>query len=107
MAAHQEVVHRLGNLTIASKEWNQSMGNRPFEEKRDGRGEPDDKKICYRNSSLRVQKNLARCKQWNESSIQERGDEIIDFALKRWRIDPTDGPEAKAAQTSPDERERR
>ncbi len=101
MAAHQETVHRLGNLTIASKEWNLSMGNRPFEEKRDGRGdsEPGDKKICYRNSSLRVQKNLARCEQWNESSIQERGATIIDFALERWQIDPTAGPKAKAAQT--------
>ena len=30
----------------------------------------------------------------------ERGDEIIDFAMERWRIDPTAGPEAKTAQTS-------
>ncbi len=90
-AAHQEIVHRLGNLTIASKEWNQSMGNRPFEEKRDGRAELGDKKICYRNWILHVQKNLARCEQWNESSIEERGSAIIDFALKRWRIDPKAG----------------
>lgn len=102
MAAHQEIVHRLGNLTIASKEWNLSMGNRPFKEKRDGRweSEPGDKRICYRNSSLRVQKNLAGCEQWNESSIQQRGNEIIDFALERWRIDAAAGPEENATQTS-------
>ena len=102
MAAHQEIVHRLGNLTIASKAWNRKMGNRPFEEKRDGQGdsEPGDKKICYRNSSLRVQSNLDTWEEWNESSIQERGATIIDFALERWRIGPTAGPEAKAAQTS-------
>ena len=98
MAAHQEIVHRLGNLTIASKEWNRSMGNRPFEEKRDGQGQPDDK--CYRNSSLRVQRKLAEWKEWNESSIQDRGATIIAFALERWRIDPTPDPEAKAAHTS-------
>ena len=100
--AHQEIVHRLGNLTIASKEWNLSMGNRPFEEKRDGRKDSDagDKKVCYHNSSLRVQKNLARCAQWNESSIQERGATIVDFALERWRIGPTAGPEGSATQTS-------
>ena len=89
MAAHEEIVHRLGNLTIASKRWNQSMGNRPFEEKRDGRGdsEPGDKKICYRNSSLHVQRELEKYAQWNESTIQERGARIIVFALERWRID--------------------
>ena len=50
-AAHEEIVHRLGNLTLASKEWNRTMGNRAFHEKRDGRqnGDPDGKKICYRN----------------------------------------------------------
>ena len=101
-AAHEKIVHRLGNLTLASKEWNRKMGNRAFNEKRDGRhdGEPDRKKICYRNSILRVQRDLAKWEQWNESSIQERGAAIIAFALERWRIDPTAGPEAKAAQTS-------
>ena len=101
MTAHQEIVHRLGNLTIASKEWNSSMGNRPFEEKRDGRGEsgPSDNRVCYRNSSLRVQKNLAKYEQWNESSIQERGAKIIDFALEHWRIGPPASPEVQAART--------
>lgn len=94
-ATHEAIVHRLGNLTIASKEWNQSMGNRPFEEKRDGKGKPEDK--CYRNSSLRVQKNLERYPQWNEATIQERGAEIIDFALERWRV----GPEAGSAPDAP------
>ena len=102
MAAHQEIVHRLGNLTIASKEWNQSMGNRPFQEKRDGRRDSElgKEKICYRNSILLVQRDLANWKQWNESSIHDRGKEIIDFALDRWRIDPAAAPEAKAARKS-------
>lgn len=86
MAAHEEIVHRLGNLTIASKGWNRSMGNRPFEEK----------KKTYGRSVLRVQSDLATYEEWNESTIHERGEEIIDFALERWRIDPTAGPEAKA-----------
>ena len=101
-AAHEKIVHRLGNLTLASKEWNRKMGNRAFNEKRDGRqdGELGRKKICYRNSILRVQRDLAKWEQWNESSIQERGAAIIAFALERWRIDPVLGSEAKAAQTS-------
>ncbi len=93
-AAHQEIVHRLGNLTIASKGWNLSMGNRPFEEKRDRRGESEPGDACYRNSILLVQRDLAKWEKWNEDSIQVRGDEIIDFALKRWRIGLTADPEA-------------
>ena len=90
MAAHQEIVHRLGNLTIASASWNQSMGNRPFEEK----------KAHYHRSVLRVQKNLENSDSWNDSSIEERGNRIIEFALERWRIDAAAGPEASATQTS-------
>ena len=100
--AHEEIVHRLGNLTLASKEWNQQMGNRPFDEKRDGRRdcEPDGEKTCYRNSSLRVQRDLATWETWNEASIRERGTRIIDFAMGRWQIDPTAAPEANATRTS-------
>ena len=78
------------------------MGNRPVEEKRDGRGESgsDDKNPCYRKSTLRVQRDLAKWKKWNKASIQERGATIIDFALGRWRIGPTEGPEANATQIS-------
>ena len=90
MAAHQEIVHRLGNLTIASKAWNRSMSNRPFEEKKE----------YYGDSILRVQRDLQKWEEWNESSIQERGATIIDFALERWRIGSTAGPEANATQIS-------
>ena len=58
------------------------------------------KKEYYGNSILRVQRDLEEWEAWNESSIQARGAAIIDFALERWRIDPTAGPEAKAGQTS-------
>ena len=82
MAAHQENVHRLGNLTVTSKAWNQGMSNRPFEEK----------KKTYGGSLLRVQRDLLEWEEWSEASIQKRGDDIVDFALERWRIDPTAGP---------------
>ena len=86
--AHEKIVHRLGNLTIASKDWNVRMGNRPFEEKRDGRKESEsgDRGPCYRNSILRVQSGLAEWDEWNEDSIRKRGNRIIDFALECWRI---------------------
>ena len=88
--AHDQIVHRLGNLTLASRGWNVRMGNRGFAEKRDGGGDSDAGTACYRNSSLRVQRDLAKWEDWNEASIQERGEEIIDFALRRWRVGPED-----------------
>ena len=98
LSAHQDIVHRLGNLTVASKDWNLSMGNRPFEEKRDGHGKLGDKRYC--DSSLRVQRELGDWPEWNKSSIKARGATIIDFALERWRISPAADPEAQVAQTS-------
>ena len=89
-AAHEEIVHRLGNLTLASKEWNRKMSNRSF----------DEKKTYYRESSLRVQRDLAKWQEWNETSIRERGARIIAFALERWQIDPSAGPQKKSPQTS-------
>ena len=86
VAAHEEIVHRLGNLTLASKNWNRRMGNRSFDQKRND----------YCQSSLRVQRDLTTWEEWNEASIRERGTKIIAFALKHWQIDPTAGQETGA-----------
>ncbi|MCY4578354.1 MAG: HNH endonuclease family protein, partial [Chloroflexi bacterium] len=79
---HKESVHKLGNLTIASKAWNISMGNKPFEDKKT---QPDDRP-SYSNSSLQVQKTLAEQTMWDAGTISEREDRLVEFALKRWTI---------------------
>ena len=73
---HQQNVHRLGNLTIALKSWNASMGNKPFEKKRSS----------YSNSSLLVQKELAELPMWDVDTIRDREARIIEFALQRWSV---------------------
>jgi len=73
---HKEVKHKLGNLTLASELWNKSMGNKPFSKKR--------KK--YNDSALRVQKELAKFENWGRVQIEERQVDLLDFALKKWRI---------------------
>ena len=79
---HEQNVHKLGNLTLASRSWNASMGNKPFDQKRKrDKGLP-----CYANSSLRVQRELASLSEWNSEAIREREDRIIEFALNRWSI---------------------
>jgi len=71
---HEECVDKLGNLTLATKGWNRSMGNKPFSEKREK----------YKDSSLRVQRELASYETWGRKQIEEREDKIVKFALSRW-----------------------
>ena len=79
---HQQNIHRLGNLTIASQSWNKSMGNKKFQEKR---WQPEEIP-SYSNSSLQLQKMLANLSAWNVGSINEREAAIIQFALQRWSV---------------------
>lgn len=81
----EEHVHRLGNLTIASKYWNSSYGNLPFEDKKNATGSRD---IDYRSSTLRVQRQLSEYDDFGRAGIDERTDELVDYALQEWSIDP-------------------
>jgi len=74
---HEVYKDRLGNLTVASRAWNASWGNAPFETKR-GK---------YQDSVLRVQKELADSAMWGKEQIESREKEIIQFALSRWAVD--------------------
>lgn len=73
---HRHNVHRLGNLTIASKSWNASMGNKTFQEK----------KSSYSNSNLLVQQELANFPSWDIQAINDREARIVAFAMQRWSV---------------------
>ena len=73
---HEQNKDRLGNLTIALKQWNGSWGNNPFDKKR--------KK--YIESALKIQNSLAKYDNWGEKEIRIRENEIIRYALERWKI---------------------
>ena len=79
---HQQNVHRLGNLTIASQSWNKSMGNKIFQEKQ---WQPGDMP-SYSNSNLLVQKDLAKLPTWDVGAINDREADIVEFALQRWTV---------------------
>ncbi len=79
---HQQNVHRLGNLTIASKSWNASMGNKTFQEKQSQLGE----RPSYSNSTLLVQKELANLPSWDIEAINDREARIVAFAMQRWSV---------------------
>lgn len=73
---YEENVHKLGNLTMSSRGWHQQHGNDPFQ----------DKKEHYADSSFRVERRLQEYDEWNEDTIRERENRIIDFVLEYWNL---------------------
>ncbi|WP_415380481.1 DUF262 domain-containing protein [Halosimplex sp. TS25] len=80
-----EHVHRLGNLTLASRYWNSSYGNLPFAEKQRASG---NREKDYESSALRVQSELADFDTFGKREIDEREDTLVEFALDEWAISP-------------------
>ena len=73
-AAHEDNVHRLGNLTVTH--FNQSLSNKPFA----------DKKPIYARSNLIIEHELSRVDEWSLEVVERREQELVDFVLDRWAI---------------------
>jgi uncharacterized protein with ParB-like and HNH nuclease domain len=71
---HQKHVYNLGNLTLTF--WNPSLSNKDF----------PDKKEMYKQSNLAIQRELASNNSWGATEVEKRTKEIIEFALKRWKL---------------------
>lgn len=77
---HDSNVHRLGNLTITG--CNSNLSNKPFLESPDFLGKRD----VYKESVLRVQKEIGEYEKWDANEINERAESLISFALQRWPL---------------------
>lgn len=71
--AHETSRYRLGNLTLTF--WNQELSNRDFSEKRP----------MYRDSNLRLQRELADSESWGPDEIDRRTGELIEMIMDRWK----------------------
>jgi len=77
-------LHSLGNLLLISGTHNRSIGNHPFAEKL----------ASYRaNPLLNQQADLKRfisgteeAPVWDAAAIARRGEELVEFAMKRWSL---------------------
>jgi uncharacterized protein with ParB-like and HNH nuclease domain len=76
-ALHKEKLNLIGNLTIIIGEWNQSMSNKLFK----------DKKSEYAKSDFTLNKNLLNYSQWKFNEIDKRSNELAEKALKIWKWD--------------------
>jgi hypothetical protein len=61
----EEWLHRLGNLTLTG--YNPELGNRPFLEKRDGKG-------GFARSPLHVNEGLGQLERWDVEAMSQRGE---------------------------------
>ena len=68
-------MHTLGNLTLTG--YNSEYSDRPFTEKRDMKG-------GFRESPLRLNKELGSLDHWDKDSIHRRADRLAKQAVKVW-----------------------
>lgn len=68
---HQNYVNNIGNLTLIRH--NQELGNNSFAKK---------KELYKNNSGLQIAKTkITDCNEWNEKTIQDRANWLIDYLL--------------------------
>lgn len=73
-------LHTLGNLTLTG--YNAEYSDHAFSQKRDMEG-------GFRESPLRVNRDLGKATVWNETAIQKRANRLASEALKVWQFPHT------------------
>ncbi len=72
---HETWLHTLGNLTLTG--YNSEYSDRPFAQKRDIGG-------GFRESPLRLNKDLGRLDRWDETAIKDRAARLAEEAVRVW-----------------------
>ncbi len=75
IALHEEMINKIGNLTIIKEAWNRSMSNRMFLQK----------KIDYRKSNLPINEELKDKEKWVFDDIESRSKDFSEKAVKIWK----------------------
>lgn len=74
-AIHDKYLHTIGNLTLTG--YNQEYSNNSFQEKRD-------MEKGFKQSPLRLNQSLKDLESFGEKEIEERANDLADWALKIW-----------------------
>ncbi len=74
-AIHEKYLHTIGNLTLTG--YNQEYSNKSFQEKRD-------MEKGFKQSPLRLDQSLKDLEVFGEKEIEERANDLADWALKIW-----------------------
>lgn len=73
----KQYLHTICNLTLTG--YNPELSDRPFIEKRDMDG-------GFKDSPIRLNRDLAKLDQWTESEIIKRGESISELATAIWKF---------------------
>lgn len=73
---HQDYVHTIGNLTLVTQEWNSSMSNAPFSEKR--------RRLAGHALLLNRNYFSSDILNWNDVAIRERAEFLANSMLQIW-----------------------
>ena len=76
LADHDDLIDRLGNLTLLTGRWNSKLSNRPFA----------DKRKQYGKSQLRITSDLNASSAWGRAEIEERQRAFAKLAPRIWRL---------------------
>jgi uncharacterized protein with ParB-like and HNH nuclease domain len=71
---HEKYIYKLGNLTLLGKDYNRSISNKIF----------DEKKKEYKKSEIHITKKLTEYEKWGIEEIQIRQNELAKDSLKIW-----------------------
>ncbi|MBM0621171.1 DUF262 domain-containing protein, partial [Helicobacter pylori] len=74
-AIHEKYLHTIGNLTLTG--YNSEYSNNSFQEKRDMEN-------GFKQSPLRLNQSLKDLESFGEKEIEERANDLADWALKIW-----------------------
>ncbi|MGN8377238.1 GmrSD restriction endonuclease domain-containing protein [Helicobacter pylori] len=74
-AIHDKYLHTIGNLTLTG--YNKEYSNNSFQEKRD-------MEKGFKQSPLRLNQSLKDLESFGEKEIEERANDLADWALKIW-----------------------
>ena len=75
-ALHEKYLHTLGNLTLTG--YNPEYSDRPFAQKRDMEG-------GFRQSPLRLNRDLGRLESWGPKEIERRADSLAKECIDLWK----------------------
>ncbi|GAA8440177.1 hypothetical protein Hpkin86_11490 [Helicobacter pylori] len=97
-AIHEKYLHTIGNLTLTG--YNSEYSNNSFQEKRD-------MEKGFKQSPLQLNQSLKKLEPFGEKEIEERANDLADWALKIWTYPKLDAETLEKYKPKKDKKEKK
>lgn len=95
---HTQYLHTIGNLTLIG--YNSEYSNKSFQEKQGMEG-------GFKDSPLRLNQGLRNLESFGEKEIEERANDLADWALKIWTYPKLDAETLEKYKPKKDKKEKK